>query len=186
MLRKLSLSLAAVAALAVAVPAHAAPAYTSDSERPKLGVGVGIYPFGTEILGAPVDIYVPIMLAPQFRLEPFVGFLTSSNDARDQSDLTIGAGFFFVQRIAQPADMYLGGRVMLNFASTKPNGGSSSSGTDFAIAAAAGAEYYLVPKFSIGLEAQLGFYSQSKESNAQGLGTTGFFTNGVGFLRFYF
>lgn len=188
MLRKLFMAAIAAAAVLAAAPAQA-QAQAQGNGTAKIGLGVAIVPLDPAI-GTTVELYVPILVAPNLRVEPQVGFKTSSNDGADASDFTIGTGVFAVQKLAPAADMYFGGRIKLNFASFKPSGGSSSTGTDFEIAAAAGGEYYLAPKFSIGLEGQLGFYAQSKESNAAagggGLSTTGFFTNGLAFFRMYF
>ncbi len=177
MLRKFFFGVVAVAAMVVAAPAQA-------QNGGKIGLGVAIVPLDPA-LGTTIEVYVPLMVAPNFRIEPEVGIKTASNDAGDSSDITIGAGFFAVQKAAQNADMYFGGRLKLNFASVKPSGGTSTSATDIELAAAAGGEYYLAPKFSIGVEGQLGFYSLGKVNGAGGLSTTGFFTTGLGFLRFY-
>jgi hypothetical protein len=165
---------AVAAALAVAVP-------TSAQERNQFGVGVSIAPIDSLVTGVPVQVYVPIALAPNFRLEPSLGIRTADADATEESDITLGVGAFYVNRLAPTADMYLGGRLLLNFASESA-GAADDSDTDLFIAAALGGEYYFVPKFSIGLEAQLGLY-QTGDINGD---ASGFFTNGLGFLRVYF
>ena len=55
----------------------------------------------------------------------------------------------------------------------------------FFLSAALGGEYYFVPKFSIGLEGNLGFYSLGDVTGG-GDGADGFFTSGLAFLRMYF
>jgi hypothetical protein len=170
----------AVAALALAAPAAAQEA------RPKIGVGVAIDSFAQG--GPTVEVYLPIDITPQFRLEPSLGISTRDEPSQlgnaDRSDVTVGIGGFVLQRLAAPVDLYFGGRLKLNFASLKPFGAPSDSGTDVVIAAAVGGEYYLVPKFSLGLEGQLGYYSNS--SAARSGEASGFFTTGLAFLRVYF
>jgi hypothetical protein len=122
-------------------------------------------------------VYAPINIAPQFRLEPSLGLRTGD----DRSDITLGVGAFLVSPLAQQVDMYAGGRLKLNFADDE-TGARDESGTDVSIAAALGGEYYLVPRFSLGLEGQLGFYSTSEASGDD----SGVFTTGLAFLRLYF
>jgi hypothetical protein len=88
-----------------------------------------------------------------------------------------------LSRAAPALDLYAGGRLKLNFASFEPPGGPKDTGTDVILAAAVGGEYYLVPRFSTGLEAQLGYYSAS--SAAPGGKASGLFTTGLVFLRMY-
>jgi hypothetical protein len=162
----------AVAALALAAPAAA-------QERPQFGIGVSITP---EAAFSPtVEAYVPITFG-QLRIEPSLGIFTADNDdGPDTSDITLGVGAFYLQRMAPAADLYFGGRLKLNFAHQDDFPGDDS-GTDFLIAAAIGGEYYLVSRLSLGAEAQLGFYSESEVSGDD----SGVFTTGLGFLRFYF
>jgi hypothetical protein len=168
----------AVAALALAAPAAAQEA------RAKIGVGVAIDSFAQG--GPTVEVYLPIDITPQFRLEPSLGISTTDRPAgqTDSSDVTVGLGAFMLQKVAAPVDVYFGGRLKLNFAHVSPPVGPSDSGTDVILAAAVGGEYYLVPKFSLGLEGQLGYYSNSSAAKA-GEGS-GFFTTGLAFLRVYF
>jgi hypothetical protein len=173
---KKTLPLAALAALTLALPAAA-------QERRPVGLGVSIAPFAQAVQLSPaVEVYVPIAIAPQFRLEPSLGIWTNDEDAGLESkDVTLGLGAFFVKQVAPPADMYAGARLKLNFASVD-NGVVSDSDTDFVLAAALGGEYYFVPQLSLGLEAQLGLYQRGDVSGND----SGFFTNGLAFLRFYF
>jgi len=62
-----------------------------------------------------------------------------------------------------------------------PEFGASRSGTDLFLGAAAGGELYLAPRFSIGLEADLGFFQNSEVSGDD----SGLITNGLAFLRVY-
>jgi hypothetical protein len=166
---------AALAALTLVLPAAA------QEQRPTLGIGASINP---EAAFSPtVEIYVPIRLGQQFRLEPSVGIFTRDRDAPgvDTSDVTVGIGAFYMMPIAAAADVYVGGRLKLNFAS-RDDGVNDDSDTDLTVAAALGGEYYLVPQLSLGVEAQLGLYQLGDVSGDD----SGFFTTGLGFLRFYF
>jgi hypothetical protein len=176
-------------AVALAALALAAPALAQDHTGGTVGLGVSIVPLETGSYNAPtVEVYVPIRLAPQLRLEPSIGIQTvdrpSNSGTPDTSDITLGLGVFFVQKVAAPVDFYAGGRLKLNFASVDSNEtNASDSGTDVVVAAALGGEYYFVPKFSLGLEGQLGYYSRSSASIDE---ADGFFTTGLAFLRVYF
>jgi len=167
-----------VAAVALALPAAAA----AQQKQTRIGLGVSITPAAE--VGPTIQLYMPIDIGAALRVEPSLGIATSNfgqTGATDRSDITIGAGVFGMKRISQPVNLYFGGRAKLNFAS-EDNGTNSDSGTDLSLAGAIGAEYYLVPSFSVGLEGQLGFYSNSDLSDD----VSGFFTTGLGFLRMYF
>jgi Outer membrane protein beta-barrel domain len=175
---------AVAAALAVAAPASAQQ--QTQNAAPKIGFGIAVTPVDTILNGGvpPVEIYVPIGIAPQFRIEPSLGIFTFDQTGNELSNVTLGIGAFFLNRLAPQVDMYAGGRLKLNFASFD-NGVNDDSDTDFFLAAALGGEYYFVPKFSIGLEGNLGYYSLGDVSGG-GDGADGFFTSGLAFLRVYF
>ncbi len=171
--------------LALAVAALIVATTASAQQRPMLGVGVSFNPFAQVVALSPaVEVYVPIRLAPAFRLEPSLGIFTYDEDGGDKGrDFTLGIGAFFVKAIAPAADMYAGARLKLNFARFEDgNTGLSNSDTDLVLAGALGGEYYLAPQFSLGLEAQLGLYQRGEVNGDD----SGFFTNGLAFLRFYF
>lgn len=172
------LALAAAALLAVPLSAAA-------QQRPTIGVGVGIAPFAVPGLSRTVEVYVPLAIGPGFRLEPSVGIWTVDRPGAgdDERDVTLGLGAFLVRAIAPTADMYAGGRLKLNFARVEDGAtGADSSGTDLQIAGALGGEVYLVPRLSLGAEAQLGLYQNSDTSGDD----SGWFTTGIAFLRVYF
>jgi hypothetical protein len=168
----------ALCALGVAAPAAA-------QQRHTLGLGISFTPVDIDdpAVVPTVEIYVPILIAPQFRLEPSLGIFTNDQDGGgvDRSNVTVGIGAFYVSSIAPAADMYVGGRLKLNFAG-RDDGVNDDSDTDFLVAAALGGEYYLAPQLSLGLEAQLGMYQRGDISGDD----SGFFTNGLAFLRLYF
>ena len=177
---KTKLTLAA-ALLAVSFTAAA-------QERPTLGLGIGIAPFAVPTVNAAtvsrtVELYVPISLAPNLRLEPSLGIASTDQpgNGQDTRDFTLGLGVFYVGRLAPAVDMHLGGRLKLNFAKVSVPG-ASDDGTDFSLAGALGGEYFLVPRFSLGLEGELGLYQNSSVSGDD----DGWFTTGIAFLRVYF
>ncbi len=181
-MKKLALVLAA---LAMALPAAAQQQPgTRDAGHTKIGLGISIIPdtlFVGSLAAPRVDLYLPIQISPQLRVEPSLGIRTIDRGTGqvDERDVALGVGVFFMQPAVGPLDLYMGGRLKLNFAHvTNP----SDSGTDLVIAAAVGGEYYFVPRFSIGLEGQLGFYQNSTISGDD----SGLFTNGLAFLRVYF
>jgi hypothetical protein len=106
--------LAAVAA-ALAV---ASPAVAQQRQGPRVGLGISVVPIqaGLDIL-PPVEIYVPIAVTPNFRIEPSLGIFTFDGDVQEQSNVTLGIGAFLVNGLASNVDMYAGGRLKLNFAS---------------------------------------------------------------------
>lgn len=166
----------ALLTLAVALPATA----QQSADRPKLGFGVAIFPLQP---GSPtVEVYAPMTVAPNFRIEPSIGIYTSNEPAGgvDTRDLTLGIGAFVMKRLSPVVDMYMGGRLKLNFAKVDL-GPVDDSGTDIVLAGAVGGEAYLAPRFSLGLEAQLGFYQNSDVSGDD----SGLYTTGLAFLRLY-
>jgi Outer membrane protein beta-barrel domain len=178
----MSTKLLAVTAALLAVTSSAAA-----QDRPKVGLGIGIAPFAVPGVGAAtvsrtIELYVPLAIAPNFRLEPSLGIATDDEPGNgpDTRDVTLGIGGFVVSRIAPTADMYAGGRLRLNFAKVSTPV-ASDTGTDFQIAAAFGGEYYFVPRFSLGLEGELGLFQNSTVSGDN----SGVFTTGIAFLRVY-
>ena len=168
---------------ALAALALAATAGAQEARRP-FGLGVAIVPLeGAGISPPTIEVYAPIAVAPTLRVEPSLGIFTQDAPAGDfdTRDITLGVGLFYVQRIAAPVDLYMGGRFKLNFANVD-DGVNDDSGTDVILAAAVGAEHYLATHFSLGAEAQLGFHSDSDVSGDD----SGLFTTGLAFLRFYF
>jgi len=163
-----------VAALALALPAAAQQTQT----RTNIGLGVSL---NLDLNSPTVEVYAPIGVGPNLRVEPSLGIRTVDGDGFSESDLTLGVGVFALKGTATDFNMYFGGRLKLNFAS-EDNGVTDDSGVDLSLAGALGGEYFFMPKFSLGLEGQLGFYSASEVSGD----ASGFFTGGLGFLRMYF
>jgi hypothetical protein len=178
MLRRLALTITALTLLVTAAPALAQGA---AADRRQFGFGIGANASFDETTGAyPYEIYVPLRLGPALKLEPSIGILTGSGD-NDFSDVLLGIGVFAVRRVSAPVDLYFGGRLKLNFVSEEIAGGEDDSDTDFYITAAAGGEYFVVPAFSLGLEANLGYYALGDLSGDQ----SGLYSTGIFFLRMY-
>jgi hypothetical protein len=201
MIRKVIMLAAAAAALAVA---PAALAQQKDAVKVGLGLGMNVnqivQPSSLNWTGIPpVAVYVPIQISPQFRVEPWLGFWTYSQSdypgrVGDMSsyawDIGVGALWYF--QPASPLGLYLGGRLGLTFSGGEIDPGVTASETDFRIQAVAGAEYFIVPRFSFGAELQLGptFYGDPSVE-AAGVTTTpsrglvSWQTNGVLFFRYF-
>jgi hypothetical protein len=158
------------AAIAVALSIAGA---ASAQNHIRVGLGVGL-PTGGEFTTLfaqtnagsnagiiPPQIYVPIDFTPFFRLEPEVGFVTSSQDGGDSAAYYVfGTGAFYMMELAQQAHLYAGGRLLLGFErSTNAGGGgfdAKTKGTDLYIGASFGGEILPHPRLGIGAEAQLG------------------------------
>jgi hypothetical protein len=175
MFRRIPLALAALAVLAAAAPAGA---------QGKVGLGISAN-FDTSDTGVSrVYVLVPVQIAANLRIEPMVGMNTVDSGGVDRSDLTLGAGVLFALSASQQTQVYAGGRLALDFVSWD-DGAADDSGLDFRIAGAMGAEYFLAPRFSIGAEADFGFYSTS-DGNYTLPDASGFYTAGYFISRFYF
>lgn len=176
---------APVAAQAVAPQAPAEQA--EQGRRPQLGLGIGITPLDAGGLGPTIEVYLPINVSPELRLEPSAGVFT--NDQRsggvDSSVVTAGLGAFYVQRVAAPTDVYVGGRAKLHRV-TVESALSTETELSFSLAAVVGGEHFLGTNFSLGAEAQLGTYQNGRNYGAYAANDQGYFTTGVGFLRVYF
>lgn len=203
MIRKTIMLAAAVAALAVP---PAALAQGQQREGVKVGLGLGlnvnqlVQPSSLNWAGVPpVALYVPIQVSPHFRVEPWLGFWTfSQNDypgrTGDMSSYAwdIGVGGLWYFQPASPLGLYLGGRLGLTFSGGEIDPGVNASETDFRILAVGGAEYFIAPRFSFGAELQLGptFYGDPSVE-AAGVTTTpsrglvSWQTNGVLFFRYF-
>lgn len=208
MIRKVIMLAAAATALAVAPAALA-----QQKDGVKVGLGVSLETFNTAQFGAgvqgavplntPLSVYVPIQISPQLRIEPSLGFSTFSMDTAyaDAAGTiesgyawNIGVGALFYPVPAQPAGFYLGGRLGLVFSGYSipnvPLPSTEVSETDFYLKAILGGEYYLAPKFSVGLEAQLGvtFFGDPSATGQATLnrGLVGWSTSGLVFVRYFF
>ncbi len=193
---------AAVAALACAMPAAA-----QQRTQPFVGLGVGlpVSELGTIAgvfgidggLVAP-QLYVPINLTPNVRVEPQFGFLTWHDDAtgEERSFKSVGTGVFFVMPFGENADLYVGPRLALSFFRQREPAGAGlfvkRSATDVFFAAALGGEVAVHPRLSVGAEGQLGYTSLGDVDVTDETGATrtvpggsSWATQGVLFVRVY-
>jgi hypothetical protein len=198
---KLVTRIAAVAlAAAIAFPAAA----QDRAGRGRFGVGAGISNGGLmDFL-----LFVPINLGPNVRVEPFVGWQRSDVDAAPagsggaafapppgkSSDFLLGAGLFYVQPVASQVQLYAGGRLGLQWESFR----QASPGTEKAerrntvLAAVAGGEYLLHPRFALGAEAMIAYlglgdteFSGGGNPTVEGAGGSASATQGTIFARVY-
>ena len=150
-MKKALFALAAILAAATA---------SAEEGKPMIGVGAAVS-FGQ------TAITVPINVAPMIRVEPFIGLARTKDtlnapggDVIDtDTEFDLGCGVYFKTEAAQSVELYAGGKIELGFVSTKheePGLSTSDSSTGFGIAAVGGAEYYLSPRFALGVEAELG------------------------------
>jgi hypothetical protein len=166
----------ALAALAAAAPAAA--------QTQRVGLGIAANFDSTETGLSRVYVLVPIQLAGNLRIEPMLGINTYDSDGTDASDITLGAGVLFALSASQQAQVYAGGRLALDFVSWD-SGVAEESGVDFRVAGTLGGEFFLAPRFSLGAEADFGFYSTS-DGNFDIGNASGFYTAGYLISRFYF
>ncbi|MFO0584564.1 MAG: hypothetical protein U0229_20025 [Anaeromyxobacter sp.] len=182
----LAASLLALATPALAAPPAAQPQpaqpQTAAPAAAGLKIGVGIALNSDPSFSSPAEILVPIILNPMIRIEPSLGVISRNVDGgTDTRNLVLGVGVFAGKHVAPSTELLFGGRLKLGFAKFD-NGVTSDSGTDILIAGAAGAEHWFSDKFSLGLEAQLGYYALSNVSGD----ASGFFTQGALTARVYF
>jgi hypothetical protein len=195
---------ALVAALTFAAPA-AAQQQQQQQQQGRVGIGLGmpvnqlgqlIGIFGGPSASVEPQIFVPINISPNLRIEPQFGYfkLSDDDDQTDTSSFTLGAGVFFVKPVAQQTQLYLGGRLALNwFRDEDQTSPAKFEQTNVTIAGVFGGEYLPSPWFSVGAEAQLAYTSLGDPdvTDTVGVTTTGqggsiFSTAGLLFLRVYF
>jgi len=183
--RLLAAALVSFAAPALAAPPAARPAPSAQVEASsaaspaKFGLGISLASDGN--FSSPAEILVPIILNPTIRVEPSLGILTRNfGGGASSRDIVLGVGVFMAKRATPSTDLLFGGRLKLGFAKVD-NGVADDSGNDILVAGAAGAEHWFSEKFTVGLEAQLGFYSLSEVSGD----ASGLFTQGLVIARLY-
>ncbi len=146
---------AAAAALALAVPASA---QQSTSATPaKVGIGIG---FTHGPMSTGTEIFVPINVSPNLRVEPLLGFDSVSLDDYfgKQSETIFGAGLFWVGPLGGQAQLYAGGRLALHWVSQTAAGLNPDKAKrhDTLIGAVLGAEYLPHPRVALGAEGMVG------------------------------
>lgn len=136
---------------------------------------------------APLSIYIPINLS-SFRIEPSIGLMTQSIEGGGSfSRVELGVGGFVPLKTYQAFTALAGGRLQLAFNSAKnPVTGVSSSANDIYVAGALAGEWAANAHFSLGAEAQLGYYNNGSLDSVGVPSTDGFRTAGLVFARFFF
>jgi hypothetical protein len=191
-------------ALALASPAAAQP----RTNEARFGIGVGLatgeIPARDFIAGSTLpgpgglapQLYFPINLTPNFRLEPQIGRVSYKVDeGGGKGALTsLGIGAFYVMPTGQQTQLYLGGRLISSWASQTDAGPTpdKTTGRDTILAVAAGGEFLASARFAVGAEAQLMFIAVGDRTLKQfGFpdveipGGSAFSTQGVLFVRVY-
>jgi hypothetical protein len=191
----------ALTVLALATPAFAQQSAKSDA---RFGLGVGLTATSTSPdLGT--LLFIPLNVAPNIRIEPFIGWARSDMDPTPagggsfgsptpggkSSDFTLGVGAFLVQPVATQVQLYAGGRLGSQWQSFKtPAGKIERRNTLLAIAA--GGEYMPVPRVAFGAELQIAYLAigdtkstATAGGSVEGGGGSANGTQGTVFARFY-
>lgn len=190
---KTFIRMAAVAlAMAVAAPALAQQ-NTTTGDGAQIGIGAGISTASSgDGLSTGGIAFVPINIK-SFRIEPFTGWTRVSVDDGRSSDFLIGVGGFLVKPVATQVQLYAGGRLGLEWHSTKDGAGNKTERRDLILAGALGGEYMPVPRVALGAELQLALASIGDTDRTDGPtgrtttadGGWGTATQATFFARFY-
>ncbi len=187
----------------------------------RVGFGVSLNPVALVNLSSasalflPVgltDIYIPIQIGNNFRLEPDAGYLSMSTETKypqttyspayssnsSNSMTRIGLGAFYVMPVDTSFRSYVGPRFGLLFTSSESSStypgstNTSSDETDFYLGLAAGGEYMLSTHFSVGCEVQFNYVNLGEPSVSPAQPTSStqsghmVTNNALMFLRWYF
>lgn len=187
-----------------AVLAAATPALAQEKVG-RVGIGVGVSSFnlgdltGTDLMPSTV-VFVPLNLAPNLRIEPYLGIDRFDVDPDPvfangkASTFSIGAGVFYLSRLAPQVQMYLGGRLGFIFESFEDAGPTPDKADrrDLMLAGVLGGEYLPHPRIALGAEVMLGFlaigetdftpYGGATQNTGGGSATQ---TQGTVFVRVY-
>jgi opacity protein-like surface antigen len=147
--------------LCLAVAMTAATASAAEG-KPSMGLGARV---NTD----QAFISVPVNVSPGLRIEPFVGiFYNRNTDSTGLNDVItsntqvdVGISALVLKELGENVELLAGGKLELGFIKDSVHldatgATNSDSSTLFGIAAVGGAEYYLSPRFALGVEAELG------------------------------
>ena len=187
LLHKSSMAIITAFCIALLAPSTAS---AQDSEQPFVGLGVRIQdPFSTQIAnsigtGTSLNVFVPINVLSNFRLEPDIGFgRTSQTEEAFDNDgdlvlrtdeiasvFRLGVGGFYMLSPGERTNIYFGGRLgFLRFnGEERRDLVNVSDGeervyvkrNDLVLTVASGGEAYITPYLSIGGEFALDIISQ--------------------------
>ena len=178
------------------------PVVAQDKEYRAFGIGVNVLELSGIMYGNGATIYLPINLGPAFRLEPLLGFSSTSYDYEGDADdsetnTVLGLGIYPTIRRGS-AVIYIGGRIVMGFGSEedKDNNGdvyAEYSDFSFGIGPILGGEYYFNPHISLGGEMSIMFASTTNKTDYKDQFRsdeedkfTRIATNSMIFIRFYF
>jgi hypothetical protein len=184
----------------------------AQETRPRIGLGVSLNPTALLALSStlvsfvPVglsNIFVPIELSKEFRIEPEFGILTTSDEhpggtaqvKSSSSLIRLGIGVLRVFPVDDSYNLYVGPRLGLLLTSSTSQSGSfpetGQSETDFYVGLVTGGEHMFSSHFSMGGEVQLNYVSFGTPtytpSSPTGTQSRSMFTNNaLMFFRWYF
>jgi hypothetical protein len=190
---------------------------SGQESKAKIGLGISINPTAIFYISSTADfyapvsiasIYIPIIIKPNFRIEPEAGIFshsykyTSGTDISDHTltEFRIGIGLFYVHSIDTSFSAYCGPRAGILSTSESSSYTYSYSGSeeytskeiDFFIGLCVGGEYLFSRHFSSGGEVQLNYIKYGNpERTPSTITSTNFtrsiFTNNcLVFVRWYF
>jgi hypothetical protein len=194
------------AAAAAAALAFAVPTFAQQDTQPRVGLGVSL---NTSVLGPllsaassnlsppPSNVYVPIYVTPNLRLEPQIGWVSTKDDQSDLSSrsFALGVGALFVKPVVQTTNLYGGARLISTWLKNEENTGAGVAKTtqrNTTIAAVLGGEWLPSPWFSLGVEAQLEYTAVGDPETKvggntfDGEGGSSTATQGLLFTRVYY
>ncbi len=138
-------------------------------------------------------------MAPNFRIEPQIGWLKVNSDADDTSDssFALGIGALYVKPVTQGTNLYGGVRLastwMKDEERLSPTVERKTTQRNTTLAAVLGGEYLPSPWFSVGVEAQIEYTAlgdpkveQTGAPTFTGQGGSANATQGLLFMRVYF
>lgn len=152
----------------------------ANGREAEVGIGAGLTTGDGLSTGGVA--FVPINLG-QFRVEPFAGWKRTSVNHTRSSDFLLGVGGFLVKPVAAQVQLYGGGRLGMEWHSSRDAAGNSDSRRDTALGAALGGEYLPVPRIALGAELQLALVSIGDGNNSDGGWSTS--TQATFFVRMY-
>lgn len=190
--RLMILAAALVAAPSLAAsPAQAQSPVGSNTESSLVGVGVELDDLFNTLLGFdttggvyinPVNLYVPINVTPNLRIEPDVGFFRFASNSETRTDedvfvaraedtvtaVRLGVGVFYMFQPAEKTNLYAGGRLgvmrISQYEYSEIDAGptdvvteTTTTRNNLALGLGGGGEYYLSSNFSVGGEARVDF-----------------------------
>jgi hypothetical protein len=173
-----------LAAFAPAIPLAEEPAAGPPASATTPGrVGLGLA-FGSD---RDVSFLVPIQVSPALRIEPALGAsnptFNSPGGPVEAHAFKAGLGVAWTAPVAGQVRASLGGRLEVAYVGYS---GSGSQAWSVRGAAVAGAEWFVVPRVSLGLEAQAGYaYSNGAEVGLGVVPGTGFDTAGLVVARIF-